>query len=170
MRLECYGPRTKSGRLAPCLISCAMQTIVLMRVSVGKFLRSVRSGAEMPHMPDNWESFILSLMFLLIFPLSPLGFELLFTGTVAAPTTQIAAAAFGLGIAASSRDKLIFGLGVSVGVVFAASYGNTVESGVISVTWLVVTVVSLLAVGVPHVFERYNRHVVDKQPFPEFMR
>lgn len=114
-------------------------------------------------------------MFHLGFPLFPLFFEAIFSsGSLSRSSIHIVASMYGITIGASSPSRLMFGLGMTVGFIFAAIYGHGVgmiaaktPSEVVGVFWAWVAIAMMFLL---HAAERYNRHVVDRIPFWEFTK
>jgi hypothetical protein len=138
-----------------------------------------RASRPIPSLPPNWENFLLSFFLLLLFPLIPLGLEWVLTGEVKNSAVQLATATYAFAIGASSRSMGLFVFGLIIGFIFAATYGGTVSLETLEgnsfakgseffFQWG--PVVGIGSVFLMHLSERYNRHVIDSEPFFEFMR
>jgi hypothetical protein len=151
------------------------------------------SIAPSPHRPKRfkgflpwyWENYLLCLLFHLLVPLLPIGFEAAFTGTVKQSSMLLAASFYIIGIGVSSVSRLFFGASIVVGLIFAAIYGNEVARNMPSGTppaavarqaqgggpregnpW---PAFALLGFGVAHAGERFMRHVIGRAPYFEFL-
>ena len=127
-----------------------------------------------PRKPIGWHEeysdFTGSIIFYMIFPLLPLLFESINSGSH--PTIQsltITASIYSFSIGVSSRDKAIFCLGIFCGFILAYLYGKVSEPKVIIYTWYyVVTVILLAIIFIFHLIERFNKHVVECEPVFSF--
>ena len=129
---------------------------------------------KLPRKPIGWREeysdFTGSIIFYMIFPLLPLLFESINTGTH--PSIQsltITASIYSFSIGVSSRDKANFCLGIFCGFILAYLYGKVSEPKVIIYTWYyVVTVILLAVIFIFHLLERFNKHVVECEPVFSF--
>jgi hypothetical protein len=128
------------------------------------------------------QSFWTAVLFLLVFPILPLVFELMLTGRIGTPSVALVAFTYAVSLAMSSRNLLIWAIGMFVGFSFATVFGNSMELAAhMRDGWLPgpearrqtiffwASWVGIALVFVLHVIERYDRHIVDRNPFPEFM-
>lgn len=143
-------------------------------------MKSYRRWGE----PGPWQSFSVAFIFLLVFPLLPLGAELLFTGRVTASSLTLVTSTYAISLAMSSRNVVIWAIGFLIGIGFGVIFGWSMGVGdsaigpVYRLTdgptadpgWLLWAGAGVAIVFVMHVLERFNRHVMDGEPFPEFMR
>ena len=120
--------------------------------------------------PLHWQNWLLSIFFLLLFPLVPLLFEWLFTGGVSSSSLQLIASTYAITVSVSSRDMLLFGIGMLIEFIFAVFYGYSVSvsAGIHGANGAAIA--AIVFVCLFHSFERYNRHVVERAPFLEFMQ
>lgn len=91
---------------------------------------------------------------------------------------QLLLALYAITLGASSRFRLQFTLGAVVGVVWSGAYGYTLtvetlgasqaQDGFSSASWQRMTLVVLGALFLSHLAERYNRHVMNGEPFFEW--
>jgi hypothetical protein len=113
--------------------------------------------------------FISSLVFLLILPLAPLGFEAWIDHGVKESSWAIAAAMFSICTGACSRAEFVFSAGIvgSIGstVMYAVSEANQ-KSDHPEIP--VVSIVILFAFSSALVVERAIRHVIMEERFLEF--
>jgi hypothetical protein len=109
----------------------------------------------------------------LIFPFVPLLFEWVFTRRIVATSVTLVACNYALAIAFSTRHVVIWMLGVFLGVVFAAIYGFCAGSavhGFVDHVAFLASCYGTAAVFFLHTVERFVRHVIDKEAFPEFLK
>jgi hypothetical protein len=117
------------------------------------------------------------------FPLLPLGIEFLLTQTISVQSVSIATTMYLFSIGASSRVKSLFYLMLAASILFSAAYGflllhhpvpagsgtgdaEALRDGIIAdrVTRYAVWVIG--ATFFVHLVERFNRHVLNNEPFP----
>ncbi|HEX6749020.1 MAG TPA: hypothetical protein VF092_17105 [Longimicrobium sp.] len=133
-------------------------------------------------LPWYWENYVLCLLFHLLVPLLPLGFELAFTGRVRTSSLLLGASFYIIGIGVSSASRLFFGASLVTGLIFAAIYGNAVSRETSGVPPAAAQhgptsrgpldsapVWALLVFGAAHAGERYMRHVAGRASFLEFL-
>lgn len=143
-------------------------------------MRRLSSGSA----AGPWTSYFVAVQFLLVFPLLPLGAELLFTGQITASTLMLVAATYAISLSMSSRSVAIWSLGFTFGFGFSALFGwamglgnekvgaaFSLSSGVeFPSGWFWTPVCAITFVFSLHLWERFDRHVKKKEPFPEFLR
>ena len=90
-------------------------------------------------------------------------------GSVAPETLLLFMAIYPLAIGVTSRSRLMFGVTVMIGLVFSAFFG--LASGGIKLPQLTFKAAcyALGFVMLVHAFERYNRHVADRESFLEII-
>lgn len=81
----------------------------------------------------------------------------------------LGAAMYSIGIGVSSRRRAQFGLTFVASLVFAVAFGLSAgeQPGLPGIQ--AVALWGILGVFLLHAIERYNRHVVDRTPFLEFI-
>lgn len=130
-----------------------------------------------------WTSFFVAVLFLLLFPLLPLGAELLFTGTIMVASLSLVTATYAISLSISSRNLATWAVGFMLGFIFSTIFGwssapgnqqfhpaHRVDAGPAATggaLWAP-TAMILVIFGL-HLYERYVRHVKKKEPFPEFL-
>jgi hypothetical protein len=128
---------------------------------------------RIPPMPTYWQNFGLCLLFQMGVPLTPIGFELLFTHAIRVSSVDLTTSLYAISLGISSQSRLSFGVCIMVGVIFAALFGQRVSTELSSTTQLGTGLLGpFIVIGVLfllHGAERYNRHVVDRAPFWEFI-
>ena len=98
----------------------------------------------------------------------PLGLERWFSGHIEAKSAVLTAAMYSLAIGLSSRSILIFGLAIVSGFAFSAAFGFLSKTPILE-NADTASYAAIVFISIFHTMERYNRHVVDKIPFLEFM-
>lgn len=129
-----------------------------------------------------WTRFFVAVQFLLLFPLLPLGAELLFTGKITIASLTLVTATYAISLSMSSRNLLSWAFGFMLGFIFstlfewASAPGNHFapayrldagpsEAG--GALWIPVVVI--LGLFTMHLGERFIRHVQKREQFPEFL-
>jgi hypothetical protein len=120
-----------------------------------------------PQVAKEWQQFLVCLLLHMMLPLSPLLIEQIIQGYVSPTTFYVAITIYALAIGTSSRNVLLFIICVIIGVSSAAVFGIAVGRGYNSVSYMWGHM-ALLGVFAIHALERYNRHVVEAEPFLEF--
>lgn len=143
-----------------------------------------RSFGRVPSCPEHWQNYLLCVLLHMVLPLFPIGMELWRTGTVTNASITLAASMYAIGIGLSSRSRLLFGLALVASLAFAFAYGAAVGNASMgtpnssagqanplplpyatAAAWC-----GIVAFFVAHALERLNRHVIDREPFLEFMK
>ncbi|MEW6380802.1 MAG: hypothetical protein AB1611_14505 [bacterium] len=118
--------------------------------------------------PDHWQEFILCLAFHMILPLSPLGLELLFTQKLSNTSLTICASIYSVSIGSSSRNRLLFGLAIFSGMIFASMFGVAIKNNQVPFCKLL-CLLDIFSIFLFHGIERYYRHVVNEKPYWEWI-
>lgn len=136
-----------------------------------------------PEIPGNWQQLLLSILFQIVLPLIPLMIEQICTGKITQQSSTITAAIYTITTGISSKQVWQFGLSVVSSLVFSALFGFVIfiaqpqfadnpeillaqKNVVIKFSpFLGIALMSLL-----HGFERFNRHVADKEPYWHFFK
>lgn len=115
-----------------------------------------------------WQNFFISLVLHLGLPLLPLVLERWFSGHIESKSAALTAALYSMAIGLSSRNVALFGTSICICVTFSAAFGFlSKDPELVAADTLSYIVIGL--VFVVHAIERYNRHVIDQQPFFEFL-
>jgi len=120
-----------------------------------------------------WQQFFISLLFLTVGPLSPLGLEAWVTNphVVREQTITLTTVIYLIAVATSSRSQLqVFSCLVGA-VFFGFLFGEASAVEPSRAHWTVSTVSSVIGIvffSIPQFLERYNRHVGEGTPFFEF--
>lgn len=129
-----------------------------------------------------WTSFFVAVLFLLLFPLLPLGAELLFTGKIMVASLSLVTATYATSLSISSRSLATWAVGFMLGFIFSTIFGWSsapgnqfhpayrVDAGPAAAgaaLWAPTGMI-LVIFGL-HLYERYIRHVKKNEPFPEFL-
>jgi membrane-anchored protein YejM (alkaline phosphatase superfamily) len=105
----------------------------------------------------------------LVLPLLPIGLEYLSTGKVAPTSLTLMGSFYAISIGLSSYYRAQFAIGIIVCIIFAFIFGMISQGN--TLTLLSVFQIKVLAGGtivaifIIHAIERYNRHVIDCEPF-----
>jgi hypothetical protein len=121
-----------------------------------------------------WTSYFVAVLFLLLFPLLPLGAELLFTGRIMVASLTLVTAtyarhlglwAFGfmLGFIFSTISGWASAPGTRLGPAYRLGEGPATGMGLWAPAAIILVIFGL------HLGERYVRHVQKNEPFPEFL-
>jgi hypothetical protein len=105
----------------------------------------------------------------MLLPLIPLGFEYVFAGNVNKSSLYIVTSMYAISLGVSSRSRLLFGSGIIVGFIFAALFGKAMGEKPPTSSDMAYPLITIFFVFLFHTFERYNRHVVERAPYWEFM-
>lgn len=129
-----------------------------------------------------WTSFFVAVLFLLLFPLLPLGAELLFTGKVMVASLSLVTATYATSLSISSRNLATWAVGFMLGFIFSTIFGWSSAPGnqfhpayradagpVAAGAALWAPAGMILVIFGLHLYERYIRHVKKNEPFPEFL-
>jgi hypothetical protein len=131
-----------------------------------------------------WTTFFVAVQFLLLFPLLPLGAELVFTGQITVASLALVTATYVTSLALSSRSLALWSSGSMMGICFSAMFGwATAQSKAplgpayrlgggetASPAFLWAPLGVLAGIFFLHLAERYVRHVRHKELFPEFLK
>ena len=119
-------------------------------------------------LPDYWQQFLVCVLFHFLLPLLPLVALWFMDQHITEQEFLLTAAIYILAIGTSSKSKLILALSIVIAMLFTAACGrHVVANSVIPISEKMLTVIAFVAVIIPHLFERYNRHVVLRAPFME---
>jgi hypothetical protein len=124
-----------------------------------------------PGPPDHVQQFGVCLLFHLFVPLLPLLAETAASGGAPSPSTlYLAASAYALSIGVSSRNILSWGLFFVLGLMFAFLFGLSKAPGAADAIRdaALFPKAGIVLVFLIHCFERYNRHIVDREQFFSF--
>jgi hypothetical protein len=107
----------------------------------------------------------------MLLPLLPLLIEAWLKGSPTESTTAITASMYSIAIGLSSRNKAMLGLCILVSIIFSVVFGVVSASEASKLNDVkFYSGLSIFFVFLIHVFERYNRHVVDCIPFWDFAK
>lgn len=127
--------------------------------------------------PEHWQQFGICVVCHLVLPLVPLGLEFYVVTYLKTSSIALAASMYVLAIGFSSTNKLECFVDVAIGIVFMFMVGHhlgveaqlkTIELGMWnnSKSFIVIFMVISFAI---HLMTRYNRHIVGRAPFLEFI-
>lgn len=131
-----------------------------------------------------WTSFWVAVLFLLLFPLLPLGAELGFTGKIAMSSLMLVTASYSISLSMSSNHMGRWAVGIMIGIIFSGLFGWSLGRGdtVIGPAYLVgsgpvaaprllwVAGIGIVLIFGMHLRERLIRHIRNEEPFPEFLK
>jgi hypothetical protein len=113
--------------------------------------------------------FLAACVFVLLLPLLPLGFELLFTHDIKVDSLFLTAAMYIVGLGLASRLISYFAASLVAGLFAAGLYGYAASQSAgdkhVRWAWGIIIVA-----GLTHCAERYYRHVVLREEFFEWLR
>jgi hypothetical protein len=123
---------------------------------------------RIPGIPDAWQQYGLCLLFHLFLPFLPLIIEYALHRRVEPKTSLLFLSVFPLSVGVSSRNRLMFGVTIVFGLIYSVFFG--LISGGLPLDQSVSDIgyYCLAGIVITHALERYNRHVVDSEPFWEF--
>lgn len=104
----------------------------------------------------------------LVLPLLPIALELLNSGKVSSNTLTLMASFYAISIGLSSYSRTQFAIGIIVCIIFAFIFGMISQGNKLALSLPMINVFAsgtLLAIFIFHAIERYNRHVIDCEPF-----
>lgn len=76
-----------------------------------------------PEIPDEWQHFLLSVLYVSALPLIPLALELWLKGSLSESSLTLTTAIFSVTVGASSKNRLLFGVGILLAIVFSSAFG-----------------------------------------------
>jgi hypothetical protein len=119
-------------------------------------------------LPDYWQHFLVCILFHFLLPLLPLVALWFMDRHITEQEFLLTAAIYLRAIGTSSRSKLILALSIVIAMLFTAACGRHAgPNAAMPVSEKMLTVIAFVVVIVPHLVERYNRHVVFLIPFME---
>lgn len=131
-----------------------------------------------------WTCFFVAVLFLLVFPLFPLGAELAFTGQITISSLMLTTTTYSVSLAIRSTHLARWAVGIMFGFIAATLFGWSMGIGdavigpayrlgqgsMAGTAWLWSTGIVISMVLATHVWERFVRHVIEREVFPEFLR
>jgi hypothetical protein len=146
--------------------------------------RMVKQRSRTNRSGGPWTSFLVAVLFLLAFPLFPLGAELAFTGQINMSSLMLTTATYSLSLSVTSTHVGRWALGTTFAFMAATLFGWSMGVGdavmgpayrlgqgpTAGRTWLWGTAFIITIVLATHVWERFVRHVIEEEVFPEFLR
>ena len=118
-------------------------------------------------------------------PLLPITIEGLMTGSTSDKSMTLTTAMYALSIGRSSQSVLMFFVTLTIGIIFSMVFGYTAAEYSVgqanlaggptnptpnqsSQVWFY-AFWSVVFIFIVHAMERYNRHVVDREPYTRFL-
>lgn len=122
------------------------------------------------HGPDRglwWrlENFGLYLLWKMVFPLSPLGLELWFQGSLSDRAVILAASMYAISHGTSSKSRFLMSLMLVGGVGYAVAYGSVIGQGIPPAQARNLAIWGIIGVLLIHGIERLIRHVFGNEGF-----
>jgi len=120
--------------------------------------------------PDEHYQFIACIILHLLIPLIPLLLEHIVIGHLSTKTLTLIAAIYSITIGRTTKNPAQFAIGIVISLIFSACYGLTVQEPPASAPHVYSTLdyasmAVIFAIFLMHALERYNKHVVDLEPF-----
>jgi hypothetical protein len=129
----------------------------------------VAAKGGIPGIPQHIQRYLAYLVLTMMFPLLALVSEFSFTGSVSQKSAMLTASMYAIGIGVASRNVLLFVTTIVAGVCNAIAYGSAAQATqAAGNVHLGLAFLGIAAVFVFHSLERYNRHVVEREPFLDF--
>ena len=120
-------------------------------------------------MPEHWEDFITCIVLHMLIPLVPLLLEFIVTNGISTRTLTLSAAIYSISISKTSSSKSQLALGIIISLIFAACYGITISNTEKEMGHLNnFATGAILLILIIHIVERYNKHILDREPFLTF--
>jgi hypothetical protein len=144
----------------------------------------VKGGYRTDRSGGPWTSFFVAVLFLLVFPLFPLGAELAFTRQINISSLMLTTATYSVSLSVTSTHVGRWALGITFAFIAATLFGWSMGMGdtaigpayrfgqgpVAGKAWLGSAAFVVGVVLLTHLWERFERHVVQGEAFPEFLR
>jgi len=118
-------------------------------------------------LPNHVQDYLSCLLMHMGLPFLPLIVELMLTRQIDPKSVYLFAAIYPTTIAVTSYDKLQRNLAIWIGFMFAAAYGVSVRPGPKIDHGTEFAYASVAIFFLLHAVERFQRHIVDRTPFPE---
>lgn len=118
--------------------------------------------------PQHVQEYIVCIILHLLLPLLPLAIERWISKDVSDRSATLTAAMYCIAIGTSSRSKLIFGAAIVISIVLSTAYGLCMKETEHPDGSVFLSFICICAIFFAHAGERWNRHLVDKEPFWEF--
>lgn len=131
-----------------------------------------KGNFRFPSMPNYWENFFVSIIFILILPLLPIFIEWYKNGNVNGASLALSASMYTISIGITSRSRLIFALTIFASIIYAIIYGSTlnIPNEIYPKDTFTASTLGIIFTFIVHAIERYNKHIADRTPFWEFMQ
>jgi len=110
----------------------------------------------------GWQQCLVCIILHSLFPLLPIGLELLITGDVSIRTLMITTAIYVIIIGSLSRSILFFIFTLLMSVLFSIGFGLVMEGGKVPDYTSTATVFMLFVIFLAYSREKYVLHVIEK--------
>ena len=126
-----------------------------------------KSKKRLLDLPKEIQDYYACIILHLVLPLLPIGLELLSTHTIAATSLTLIASFYAISIGLSSKSPLQFAIGIIICIIFSSIFGmiSSQQSNLPPLLIKTFAICSILIIFINHALERYNRHVIDYEPF-----
>jgi len=114
------------------------------------------------------DDYFACLLLHLVLPLLPIALEFLNTGKVSSNSLTLMASFYAISIGLSSYYRTQFAMGIIVCIIFASIFGTISQGNTLALSLFMIKVLAsgtIFTIFIVHAIERYNRHVVDCEPF-----
>lgn len=116
---------------------------------------------------SKWRQFGSSLAYSIVLPLVPLVIEFVYDGKITAQSLTLATAIYAATIGLSSKNAVLLSITLFVSIIFAVAFGRIMGAGSVPDGCSAAALLSLTAITVVHVCERYIKHVGKGELFIE---
>jgi len=114
------------------------------------------------------DDYVACLLLHLVLPLLPIALEFLNTGEVTSNSLTLMTSFYAISIGLSSYYRTQFAIGIIVCIIFAYIFGMISQGNTLALSLPTIKLLAsgtIFAIITIHAVERYNRHVVDCEPF-----
>lgn len=124
-----------------------------------------KSRRRISEIPKEIQDYYACILLHLVLPLLPIGLEFLSSHTIATTSLTLIASFYAISIGLSSKSPLQFAIGILICIVFSSVFGMISGQKIAALPIRVFASFSIFVIFVSHAVERYNRHVIDCEPF-----
>lgn len=123
---------------------------------------------RVPEIPEEWQHFLLSVLYLSVLPLIPLGLELWLKGSLSETSLTLTTAIYSVTIGASSKNRLLFGVGILLAIIFSSAFGVVLGAAQAPKGTREACLVVLMLLMLFNLIDRWNDHMADGKKFWDF--
>lgn len=121
-----------------------------------------------PEIPEEWQHFILSVLYISLLPLLPLGLELWLKGSLSETSLTLTTAIYSVTVGSSSKSRLVFGGGILVAIIFSSAFGVILGASKVPKGTMEACIVVIVLLTIFNLLDRWNHHMVDRKKFWDF--